>query len=251
MSDRSSSGGFAATPVIIGHRGAAGLEPENTLPSFARAVALGVQAVEFDVHVCGGELVVIHDDTLDRTTNGTGSVAATPLERLRALDAGNGAGVPLLSEVLAALPEKIAVNIELKGPGTAEPLAAFLTGDLTGDLTGEERREILISSFDHSALNEFKALRDDYALAPLFGRWRRDAIQIAEGFGGGYINLGVKVATASRLQAIRAAGLRALVYTVNDLAAARRLIAAGASGVFTDYPDRVTRAALISALPAP
>ncbi len=243
VTDRPLRGAFAAAPVIIGHRGAAGLLPENTLPGFARAVSLGVQAVELDIHVCEGELVVIHDETLERTTNGTGAVAKQRLAALRSLDAGASAQVPLLTEVLGALPADIGVNIELKGAGTAKPLAALLPSPGS--------REVLISSFDHSALEDFRALRDDYALAPLFGRWRRDAIHIAERFGSGFINLGVKAATAGRLQEIQGAELRALVYTVNDLPTARRLVGAGAWGVFTDYPDRVTRAALTPSLPVP
>ena len=243
MTESSPSDGLRTPPVIIGHRGAAGLAPENTLPSFARAVALGVKAVEFDVHLCDGELVVIHDDTLERTTNGTGAVSAIRLAALRALDAGGGAQVPLLAEVLDLLPETVACNIELKGVGTARPLADFLPAP--------GRRQMLISSFDHGALEDFRAVRTDYALAPLFGRWRRDAISTAEDFGSGFINLGVKIATASRLQAICEADLRALVYTVNDLATARRLIGDGAWGVFTDYPDRVTRDALAATPAAP
>ena len=78
--------GFAESPVIIGHRGAAGLEPENTLPSFRAAVALGVQAVELDVHVCDGELIVIHDPTLERTTNGSGEVSSSIRLQMRLRD---------------------------------------------------------------------------------------------------------------------------------------------------------------------
>ena len=86
---------------------------------------------------------------------------------------------------------------------------------------------VVISSFDHKALAAFQALREDYACAPLFGRWKPQALDIAQSFGGGYINLGRKLATTARLQAVNEAGLRALVYTVNDLTEARRLVAAG------------------------
>ena len=79
---------------IIGHRGAAGLEPENTLRSFSRAVRLGVDAVELDVHWVHDELIVIHDDTLERTTNGTGPLDSISLAELRELDAGAGERIP-------------------------------------------------------------------------------------------------------------------------------------------------------------
>src|SRR5690242_11883524 len=86
---------------IIGHRGASGYEPENTLASFKEALALGVDMIELDVYVIKtGELVVMHDSTVNRTTNGTGRVEALSLKELRQLDAGAGEKVPLLSEVL-------------------------------------------------------------------------------------------------------------------------------------------------------
>lgn len=110
---------FSDRVLIIGHRGAAGLSPENTLPSFRRAWALGVNAVELDVHLVEDELVVIHDDTLERTTNGQGPVAGRSLAALRGLDAGGGWPIPLLREVVAALPAGAGLNVELKGTGTA------------------------------------------------------------------------------------------------------------------------------------
>lgn len=225
--------GFEEPPVIVGHRGAAGLAPENTLPSFSKAVQLGVQAVELDVHLCEGELVVIHDPTLERTTNGSGQVSQSTFRDLRALNAGNGAGVPTLGEVFDLLPVDVGINIELKGAGTGVAVAKWLGPP--------GLKSVLLSSFDHGALEAFREIRDDYPLAPLFGRWKKDALQIADSFGSGFINLSRKAATPTRLSKIREVGLKALVYTVNDLNEARLLIDAGAWGLFTDYPDRVNR----------
>ena len=230
------TGSFDQQPVIIGHRGAAGLLPENTLPSFRQAVELGVQAVELDVHLCEGRLVVIHDPTLERTTNGSGEVVRTGFAALRELDAGGGARIPTLEEVLAVLPEQVGLNIELKGAGTAPVLAQWLPEP--------GARQLLISSFDHSALRTFRSHREDYPVAPLFGRWKTDALKIAAEFDSGFINLGRKLANANRLDAINNAGLKAFIYTVNDLQEARRLLAEGAWGLFTDYPDRINRKSL-------
>jgi len=227
---------FDQTPLIIGHRGAAGLVPENTLPSFERAVELGVAAIELDIHRCQDTLVVIHDDTLERTTNGRGAVTDTPLETLRRLDAGNGAAIPLLDEVFTRLPVEIGINIELKGRKTADMLARWLPS--------HAHRSILISSFDHQALEELKSIRVDCALAPLFGRWQIGALETALGFGSGFINLSRKLATQSRLEEISAAGLKVLVYTVNELEEARRFFELGVWGVFTDYPDRISTSTL-------
>ncbi len=107
----------------IGHRGAAGHEPENTLLSLNKAVELGCDMTEIDVHVCAsGEVVVIHDEEVYRTTNGTGFVSQMSLDALKALDAGKGESIPTLEEVLSALKGRIQLNIELKGEGTPVPV---------------------------------------------------------------------------------------------------------------------------------
>ena len=105
--------------LCIGHRGAGGLEPENTLRSIRKALALGVDGVEIDVYAVEGQLVVIHDETLERTTNGAGHVEAQSFEYLRSLDAGMGEKVPTLREVLDIVDRRAFVNIELKGRETA------------------------------------------------------------------------------------------------------------------------------------
>lgn len=220
--------------------------PENTLPSFARAVELGVDAVELDIHVCEGRLWVIHDDTLERTTNGTGPIVAHSLASLRAVDAGGGAAIPLLEEVLDLLPATVGINIELKGPDTARPLAGLLAG---GNGAGYRNRDLLVSSFDHALLKEFRELNDGIPAAPLFSRWRGDPVQIARDFGGGYINLSRKLITPERCRVCTSAGLKVLVYTVNEPKEARRLFDMGVTGLFTDFPDRITRDA--PADPAP
>jgi len=218
--------------VVIGHRGAAGLAPENTLPSFRQAYACGVNAVELDVYVVGGELVVIHDDTVDRTTNGTGAVATMSLADLRGLDAGNGSRVPLLTEVVQELPRHVGLNVELKGPGTAAPVAAFLAR--------HPGLDVLVSSFEHDQLREFRALAPDIRVAPLFHRWQTGIWQTAEELSAWSVNLSRRVVTAARLEEARRRGLKTFVYTVNDLAEAKRLVEMEATGVFTDVPDRIT-----------
>ncbi|MGA0839243.1 MAG: glycerophosphodiester phosphodiesterase [Pseudomonadales bacterium] len=227
---------FVDPPVIIGHRGAAGLVPENTLPSFERAFALGVNAVELDVHVVEGRLIVLHDDTLDRTTNSVGPISHQSLTALRALDAGGGWPIPLLEEVLAALPPGTGINIELKGANTAEPVAELLTAFPETD--------VLVSSFDPAELARFTAASAATRVAPLFHDWDEAAWDIAETLNAWAINLWRKIATPPRLATARERGLRSFVYTVNNLETARRLFASGATGVFTDYPDRVSAAAL-------
>ena len=216
--------------LLIGHRGAAGLAPENTLASFAKAVALGVDGVELDVRLVEDELVVIHDERVDRTTDGSGLVGELSLAQLRRLDAGAGERIPTLTEVLAAVPSRCLVNVELKGAGTAASVARTLGG---------ERRPLLVSSFDHGELAQFHALCPDVPCAPLIGRWQAGLERVAKSLDASAVNLADRLASAERVAKIASWGCRSLVYTVNDAQRAQRLKGMGVAGVFTDYPDRL------------
>jgi glycerophosphoryl diester phosphodiesterase len=231
---------FADAVVVIGHRGAAGLEPENTLPSFRRAYACGVSAVELDVYCVENALVVIHDDTLERTTNGYGEVRDQSLTTLRRLNAGNGWPPPLLEEVVAELPRGVGLNIELKGPHTAAPVAALLAR--------HRKLDVLVSSFQHQQLHEFRRLDGSTPVAPLYARWNSGAWQTAEALGAAAINLSRRAVTPQRLIEARQRGLKSFVYTVNDLQEARKFVDWGASGLFTDYPDRITQESLLQGM---
>jgi glycerophosphoryl diester phosphodiesterase len=222
---------FADPPLIIGHRGAAGLCPENTVASFQRAVELGVDAVELDVHLCENELCVIHDATLERTSNGEGAVANYSLTELRKLDAGQGEKIPLLREVFLLLPDHVGINVELKGAGTAEALADFMTGYAD--------RDVLVSSFDHALLEKFQKLSPLVPVAPLFSKWRNNPADAAKKLQSRFVNLSRKIVTPQRCREITAEALGILVYTVNNPEEARALFEMGVSGVFTDYPDRL------------
>lgn len=113
--------------IIMGHRGAAALEPENTLLSIATAMEIGVDAVEIDVHLSKDkEIVVIHDATVDRTTNGTGAVSSYTLEEMKRLDAGKGETIPTLQEVMDLIHGKVKLVIELKDEGTEEPVVDLI-----------------------------------------------------------------------------------------------------------------------------
>jgi glycerophosphoryl diester phosphodiesterase len=218
--------------LIIGHRGAAGLIPENTLPSFIEAVRLGVDAVELDVHLCEDRLCVIHDADLARTTNGRGKVWNQSLQNLRLLDAGDGAQIPFLEEVFDVIPVHIGINVELKGRDTAAPLAKMLRQ--------YPAAQVLVSSFNHAELERFRELAPDVPVAPLFDRWLGDPLAVAAKFCSRFINLGAKLVTPQRCRMLLDAQLQILVYTVNDPSLASKLFAIGVSGIFTDYPDRMT-----------
>lgn len=228
--------GFDRPFVVIGHRGAAGHEPENTLRSFRRAVAMGVHAVELDVYRLEDELVVIHDDSLERTTSGTGPLAAHTLAEVRRLDAGAGERIPLLSEVLSSIDEGIGINVELKGEGTGERLPAYLAA------YPRSRGCILVSSFRQQELAAYREAGGDAALGLLFGRSKEGLFERAEALDPYTIHLSVRLASAGLMGRIHARGLRVFVYTVNELEVLARLRKGKVDGVFSDYPDRILQA---------
>jgi len=115
--------------MIMGHRGAKALEPENTLLSIRRAIEIGVDAVEIDVHLTKDkEVVIIHDSTVDRTTNGKGPVGSYTLEEIKKLDAGKGEKIPTLKEVIEFVKDKVRLIIELKEEGTEDKVVELIKG---------------------------------------------------------------------------------------------------------------------------
>ena len=227
--------------IIIGHRGAAGRAPENTLPSFALALELGCLWLELDVHLSAdGDLVVIHDALLERTTSGRGAVQDHRTFELQNMDAGGGAAVPTLHEVATLLshhlqqsPAKdLTLNIELKGAATGEAVALFLKQHTLPFA-------VLISSFDHNELRRFRKIDSNTPLAPLYAKWQPNWHETAVELGATYVNLGNRITTPKRVAEIVEKGLKVCVYTINNKRRAERLQRWGVSGVFTDYPDRL------------
>jgi glycerophosphoryl diester phosphodiesterase len=226
---------------IIAHRGASGTRPENTLPAFARAVALGADMVELDVQCTrDGEVVVMHDAALDRTTNGRGPVAARTLAEVRSLDAGRwfdpafaGTTVPTLAEVLAAVP--IAVNVELKAgrdddlePRTLAVVAA----------AGAASR-VVFSSFDAARLVRLRDLSSDAAIAVLWTRARiAAALRLAERVGARALHIRKEAVSAEGVRDAASSGLETRAWTVNEPADFARLERLGVGAVFTDFPER-------------
>lgn len=238
----------AAAPAVIGHRGAAGHAPENTLASFAAAAALGVRWVEFDVRLTGdGALIAFHDETLERTTNGTGRVADATLADIRRLDAGAwfGAGfagerVPTLEDVLAALQRlDLGANVEIKSDKgrereTGHALVRGLRASWPATLPAP-----LVSSFNAHALAAAGDAAPEFPRAlltiKLADGWRRQA----EALGCIAVHCRENELTADAARQVLAAGYALRCFTVNDRARAETLYAWGVEGVFSDYPDRL------------
>lgn len=220
--------------ICIGHRGAMGYRPENTLPSFELAIEQGCPWLELDVYVVESELVVIHDDSLERTTSGKGRLRDWSLAEIRQLDAGDGERIPLLSEVIDLVAHRAAINIELKGRGTAKAVS-----DLLADYCqrGWNADEFLLSSFRHDEL----ALADPtYRRGALFGRRSpKNYFDVTAELGAWALNLDLALAKPKLVNDAHERGLKVFVYTVNEIGDIKRMMEIGVDGVFTNFPDRV------------
>jgi glycerophosphoryl diester phosphodiesterase len=225
--------------LVIGHRGASGDFPENTLLAFERALAQGADGLELDVRLArDGAVVVIHDATLDRTTNGSGPVATRTLAELRGLDAGMDQSIPSLDEVLERFPATPMI-IELKEVAVSEPAARCLERH---DATGR----VLVGSFEGAALAPFvppawhrSASRRETALAWLLSRAGLGVPGPCEAFTVPERHGRLRILDGKFLRAARRAGRPVHAWTVNDVEQAVRLRTLGVSGLITNYPARL------------
>jgi len=245
---------------VIGHRGAAGLAPENTLPAFAAGLEVGVDMMELDVwRTRDGEVVVMHDENVERTTDGRGRITEMTLAEVKTLDAGyrftpdggrtypwrgQGVTVPTLVEVLTAFPEtRFLIEIKDGRPGMARAVLAAV------DEAGARDR-VMFGSFHDSVLQELRALAPG---VPTGYGWNEalrlfiftklglgafvppaaDALQVPDTWRG------LRVATVGLQRVARDKGVALHVWTVNDEQDMHRLIGVGASAILTDYPDRL------------
>lgn len=247
--------------LVIAHQGGDGLWPSNTLYAFEAAAALGADLLEMDIHASAdGELVVIHDDTVDRTTDGSGAVAELTLAQLKALDAGYrwsperhgqsfpyrglGIAIPTLDEILAAFPDTPMV-IEIK------PDSEAVAARLCDTLRAAGRSElVMVGSFHPGALTQFRGFCPEVATSAsppearnafiaTFARLGAvytppiEALQVPEYQGN------LHVVTERFVRGAHASGIDVHVWTVNERSDMRRLIDLGVDGIITDRPDRV------------
>jgi glycerophosphoryl diester phosphodiesterase len=235
-------------PRIIGHRGAALSAPENTLAGFCMAAALDVAWVEFDVRLTrDGRCILLHDDTLDRTTSGHGPAAALSFEEIRRCDAGGWFGpdfagqvVPSLEETIALLRElKLGAVIELKpAPGT-ESATGRAAAELVAKLWPSALPAPVLSSFKLPALAAARDAAPELERALLVGSVPRDWRRQVEALHCSMLHADQRKLDAETIAAIREAGLPVFAYTVNLATRAEELFAWGVGAVFSDCPDRV------------
>jgi glycerophosphoryl diester phosphodiesterase len=235
-------------PIVVGHRGAAGHAPENTLVAFERGLALGADVLECDVHLTrDGHLVVIHDDTLERTTNGSGPVSARTLDELLALDAGcwrgpefAGQRIPTLPQLLDLARGRCQLAIEVK----PEPGRSPRTGELEAALATCLRdsglaRDAFVISFDHEVVRRVRALCPDVTAGVLYVARPVDPVAMARAADATLLMPMWELTTPELIENAHAAGLMVFPWTANEPAAIGWLLSIGVDGVGSDYPDRV------------
>ncbi len=222
---------------IIAHRGASGDYPENTLLAIEQAIAQGADAIEIDVFAVQGELIVIHDHHVARTTNGSGSIYQYSLAQLQQLDAGRGERIPTLWQVLQLLaPTKLWLNIELKGDNTVAPLIALL--ERAKQQLAFDSQRILISSFHHHLLAAVKTVRPELQLGALTASLPLDYAAFAQQLQAYSVNCDVSFINQAFVTDAKARGLKVYVYTVDQSDDIARMQQYGVDGIFCNYPAR-------------
>ena len=234
---------------VIAHRGFSGRAPENTLFAIREAIAIGADMVEIDVTMTAdGHVILLHDETLDRTTSGSGLPTNRTLEEIRQLDAGSwfstvfaGEKIPTLSEALRTVKGRILINIEIKSEAVdfgVVPRVAALVNE------HEMLDQVVVSSFSPEALRLKKITDPAIYTATLFNKelhTDRDPLEIIQAVGSRGFNISGKRLTPEMIERCHKHGFPVAVYTVNEESDFRHLIEIGVDAVFTDHPDRMIR----------
>lgn len=221
--------------LVIAHRGARAAAPENSLEAFRLAAAMGADMVEMDVRAAAdGRAVIMHDESVDRTTDGSGKVSGKGLEELRGLRMANGEAVPTLAEALECLRGRCLVNLEMKD---AASVGAACADVLHMRLAGS----VLFSSFDGDTLALVREHIPDARTALLAKDRRSGYLDAARRVGAEAVCISARIASARAVEAAHGMGLAANIWTVNRPDGMRRAIALGADGIITDRPDVLLR----------
>ena len=233
--------------IRIAHRGASGSAPENTLAAFKKAIEIGVDAVELDLHgAADGEIVVIHDPSLDRTTNLRGNVNQAALETIKRADAGGwfasefvGEPVPTLAEALECISENAIAVLEIKD--------ATISGAVVEKISEMDALEkVVIISFHTSVLREVRALEPRIPTGWLIGSHSCDAsppqlCQQLGQLGSSLLNVNYQLITAEFAYEVRRRGIALWCWTVDDLARMRKMKTLGVQGITSNYPERFAK----------
>ena len=227
----------AQHPQIIGHRGAMGHAPENTVLSIQKALDLGVDGIEIDVFRCqSGEIVVFHDKKLNKLTNGKGKIQKKTWAQLQELQVMGSEPIPVLEEIIQLINGRVRINIELKGKNTSKGVFNIMQ---TAVESGRwKMNQLYVSSFDWKELREFRKLTNQFGIAVLTDKNPLDAIPVAHELSAFAINPNHKKLTQDMIKQIQGKGFEVLTWTVNDTTRIEELTSWGIDGIITDFPER-------------
>ena len=222
----------------IGHRGAKGYEPENTLVSFQKALDLQVDGIELDVHLSAdGEIIVIHDETIDRTTNGKGFVNRLSLQELKAFLIDEKHEIPTLEEVFDLVNQKCFINIELKSHDTTDKVVTLIEKYV--NKKSWKYDHFLISSFDWIALQQVSLLNDKIGIGVLTETDLDLALAFAKTIQAKSIHPYFHLITKESSALIQAQGFQVFPWTINELEDIQKIKTYNVNGIITDFPDRI------------
>lgn len=233
---------------VIGHRGACGYAPENTKISMLKAYQLGVKWVEFDVMLTADKIpVVIHDDNLDRTTNGKGAVANQSYQDLAQLDAGSwfspeyaGEIIPRFYDLIHYLDKlDLAFNVEIKAFEGEEDLTAKLVIQELATLPKHRLSQVIVSSFSADALYAVRKYNSDIALGYLIDDWQAPWLTVVNDLNCISLNVDEAILTPEKVASVKNQNKKILSYTVNSKERAEQLFQWGVTAVFSDFPDKI------------
>lgn len=226
-------------PLVIAHRGASAYRPENTLPAFELAVEQRADMIETDLHrTRDGAVVITHDEEL-AGIGGRGEIADATLAEIRALDAGGGARVPTLDEMLDGFGPRIPFNLELK-KGTRAEYEGLEEIAIEAVRARGIAERTLFSSFYDPVLARLRERAPEARIGLLISRkYPIRILERAAALGAEAIHPELPLVDAALVEAAHGAGLAVYVFTVDDPADMRRLLDLGVDGLFTNHPDRM------------
>lgn len=222
----------------IGHRGASGYEPENTLVSFEKAIEMGADGIELDVHLSlDGHLMVIHDETIDRTTNGKGIVNQLTLAELKSFRINEKFEIPTLDEVLDLVNKRSFVNIELKNQDTAEKVVQIIEQYIT--TKNWNHSHFIVSSFDWNALQQVRFLNENIQIGVLTETDLDLAISFARFLKAEALHPDFQLLTNEYTTKIQRKGILVFPWTINEVNSIQRIKSFNVDGIITDFLDRI------------
>ncbi|MCS7253487.1 MAG: glycerophosphodiester phosphodiesterase family protein [Armatimonadota bacterium] len=242
------SKGLRTRPMIIAHRGYSGIYPENTLIALREAIKLNVDGIEVDARITkDGCVILMHDETVDRTTNGSGKVEELTLEQIKALDAGSwkgeefkGESIPTLSEALSCLPDDMVMYVEVKPSNAAREVISAIE-------EGGAFDRVVICSFHPSVLKMVSELRPHLPKVLIVGECQsmnefKRLINVALECGANGLSIHYGSITAEFVKHAHQRAIGIVAWTVNDLRTLSAMLNVGVDAIATDYPDIVIKA---------